>query len=254
LLLVICVMFSICITSFASDSIYVVLDGTYISFDVPPQIINGRTMVPIRAIFEKMGAEVIWDADTRTAICTKDDTVVKMTVDSFDMHINDAIVRMDISPVIIDGRTLAPARYVAEAFGADVQWSAKNNTVVICTKDVYAYADYPDIPDFGRCYNIQMVSETDEDGFKALSYVYSDTVNDDLYSFLYKNSAYALGGYKEEVVQTQDDIVLISYTKPGETIPRYFIGASSVDDSMAIVVMIPSDETVKELEKQTFLN
>ena len=96
--------------------------------------------------------------------------------------------------------------------------------------------------------------ETDEDGFKALSYVYSDTGNDDLYSFLYKNSAYALGGYKEKIVQTQDDIVLISYTKQGETIPRYFIGASSVDDSVAIVVMIPSEETIKELEKQTSLN
>ena len=153
-----------------NGEISVYLDAAKIEFDVKPQIINGRTMVPIRAIFEKMGAVVEWDGNTSSAICTKGDTVVKMTVNSMDMYINNQLTKMDISPVVIDGRTLAPARYVAEAFGADVQWSQKNNTVVICSKDVYAFADYPDIRDLGRCYNIPLLSETNENGFKALAY------------------------------------------------------------------------------------
>ena len=50
-------------TSFASDSIKVKLDGKTISFDVEPQIVEGRTMVPLRAIFEAMGAEIEWDEE-----------------------------------------------------------------------------------------------------------------------------------------------------------------------------------------------
>lgn len=133
LLLAAIMMFSVNLVTFASDAIYVTLDGIYVDFDVKPQIISGRTMVPIRAIFEKMGAMVEWDANTSSAICTKGETVVKMTVNSMDMYVNDQLTKMDISPVVIDGRTLAPARYVAEAFGATVQWNQESKTVVIST-------------------------------------------------------------------------------------------------------------------------
>ena len=229
-----------------NDEISVYLDAAKIEFDVKPQIINGRTMVPIRAIFEKMGAVVEWNGNTNSVICTKDDTVVKMTVNSMDMYINNQLTKMDISPVVIDGRTLAPARYVAEAFGADVQWSQKNNTVVICSKDVYAYADYPDIPDLGRCYNIPLLNETTQDGYKILTYIYSDMSNDNYYSYLFDNSALVLGKYSEESIDYTDGVLTIAYTKIGETTPRYFIGASYDENgSMIFVVMIPN-ETVTE--------
>ena len=233
--------------SASSNEISVYLDAAKIEFDVQPQIINDRTMVPIRAIFEKMGAVVEWDQNISSAICTKGDTIVKMTVNSTDMYVNDQITKMDISPVVIDGRTLAPARYVAEAFGADVQWSEKNNTVVICSKDVYAYADYPDIPDLGRCYNIPLLYETIEDGYRVLSYSYSDMSNEDHYSYLYDNSALVLGKYDEESIDYTDGVLIISYTKQGETIPRYYI-ATSYDENGAMIflVMIPIEETPVE--------
>lgn len=119
---------------FAGSGISVLLNGNPIAFDVAPQIIDGRTMVPIRAIFESMGAVVEWDAATSSAICTKDNTVVKMTVNSNHMYINNQLSVMDTAPVVINGRTLAPARYVAEAFGAQVNWDAVTNTVVISSE------------------------------------------------------------------------------------------------------------------------
>ena len=134
LILVLVLLGSFNATSFAEDVIYVTVDGIYVEFDVVPQTINGRTMVPIRAIFEKMGAVVEWDNDTNSAICTKASTVVKMTVDDMNMYINNQEFKMDVAPVVIDGRTLAPARYVAEAFGADVEWDEETNTVVISTQ------------------------------------------------------------------------------------------------------------------------
>lgn len=225
-----------------NNEISVYLDAVKIEFDVKPQIINGRTMLPIRAIFEELGAVVEWDENTNSAVCTKDDTVVKMTVDSTDMYINNQLTKMDVSPVKIGGRTLAPARYVAEAFGADVQWSEKNNTVVICSKDVYAYADFPDIPDLGRCYNIPLLSETTQDGYKVLSYIYSDMRNDDYYSYLYDNSVSVLGEYAEESIDYTDGVLTIAYTKPGEPIPRYFVGTSyDENDSMIFIVIIPDE-------------
>lgn len=115
----------------ADEGINVYLEEFKINFDVQPQIINGRTMVPIRAIFEAMGANVVWDDTTKTAISTKDGTTVKMTLNSTTEYINDDTYEMDVTPVIINGRTLAPARYVAEAFGYDVKWYEMTQSVLI---------------------------------------------------------------------------------------------------------------------------
>lgn len=114
-----------------SNEISVYVEGQKIDFDVLPQTINGRTMVPIRAIFEVMGATVVWYDDTQTAICTKDNTTVKMTLNSTTEYINDIAYTMDVAPVIINNRTLAPARYVAEAFGYYVNWDEMTNSVLI---------------------------------------------------------------------------------------------------------------------------
>lgn len=238
---------TVCSVSADGNEISVYYDAAEVEFDVKPQIINGRTMVPIRAIFEKMGAAVQWDSATNTATCTKGDTVVKMTVNSKDMYINDQLVQMDVEPVVVDGRTLAPARYVAEAFGANVQWSSKNNSVVICSKDVYAYADYPDIPDLGKCYNIALENEEYYDGFYTYTYIYTDMENDDYFSYLYDNSAAVLGQYREEAIGNSDGVLTIAYTNADEIFPKYYVAASYTEDeeAMIFVVMIPS-ETIAE--------
>lgn len=132
LLLVVGLVLSSATLTFANENeISVYVEGQKVSFDVPPQTINDRTMVPIRAIFEVMGATVNWDNTTQTAICTKDNTVVKMTLNSKTEYINDVPYEMDVAPVIVDNRTLAPARYVAEAFGYFVNWDGNTKSVLI---------------------------------------------------------------------------------------------------------------------------
>ncbi|MBR5011014.1 MAG: copper amine oxidase N-terminal domain-containing protein [Clostridia bacterium] len=115
----------------AADDITVVLDGETVEFDVAPQIINGRTMVPIRAVFEALGATLDWNATTRTATATIDDYVVKCTIDSKILTVCGESVAMDTAPVIIGGRTLMPLRFAAEAFGCNVGWAAPINTAYI---------------------------------------------------------------------------------------------------------------------------
>ena len=121
-------------TALAGSEITVLIDGEQIEFEVPPQIMNGRTMVPFRAIFENLGAEVDWDNDTRTAIGIKDDVVVEAQIGNTTMCVDGEEKLMDIAPVIVGGRTLVPARFVAEAFNCDVDWDNTTRTVIIVTE------------------------------------------------------------------------------------------------------------------------
>lgn len=109
----------------------VIIDGQAISFDVPPMIDNGRTLVPLRAIFEKMGAIVNWDSATQTATAVKDNTKVVVRIGSIYPTINDAVKTIDVPAKVVENRTLAPMRFVCEAFGGTVSWDETTNTITV---------------------------------------------------------------------------------------------------------------------------
>jgi hypothetical protein len=83
-------------------SIGVLLDGRTLSFDVPPQTINSRTMVPLRAIFQELGAAVDWNADTQTVTASRDGTVVVMTIGSTAPTVNGRVVAIDQPGVVVN--------------------------------------------------------------------------------------------------------------------------------------------------------
>ena len=111
------------------------INGSEISAEVPPTIIDGRTMVPVRAIFEAVGANIDFDAETKTITARKGYTTVNMTVGANAVTVNNKEVQLDAPAVIVNGRTLAPARFVAETFGYTVQWDAENKIVKINGKE-----------------------------------------------------------------------------------------------------------------------
>ena len=102
----------------ADGGIKVLLDGQELAFDVPPQLINDRTMVPMRKIFEAMGANVEWNGDTQTVTATKEDITVIMQIDNTVIKVNDETITLDVPPQLVDSRTLVPARAVAESLKA----------------------------------------------------------------------------------------------------------------------------------------
>ncbi|MCH5211060.1 MAG: carbohydrate-binding domain-containing protein [Oscillospiraceae bacterium] len=116
-----------------SKDISVIYDGEKISFDVSPEIIGERTMVPMRAIFEAFGAKVKWDGEARTITAKRKSKTIGMTVDSRDMTKNDKVYTSDVAPVIKDGRTLIPIRALSELLELDVDWDDKNMVVKITT-------------------------------------------------------------------------------------------------------------------------
>ena len=102
-----------------------------ISFDQEPIIYNSRTMVPMRKIFEELGAEVSWDGTTKTATGKRGDRTVSITVGSNRMYINRKTVELDTPAFVMAERTLVPIRAVAEGLGCDVNWDGDSYTVEI---------------------------------------------------------------------------------------------------------------------------
>lgn len=117
-----------------NQEISVSVDGSAVEFDQIPLIINGRTLAPLRAVFEKLGADVQWDGETQTITSTKGNTVISMTIDKNEMYKNGEMLELEEAPRIINERTLVPVRAIAEAFDCDVQWDGENSSVLINNK------------------------------------------------------------------------------------------------------------------------
>ncbi len=109
----------------------VILDGKTLSFDVPPQITGSQQLMPVRAIFEAMGATVSWDDNTKTATATKGSTTVVLPLNSQFAEINDVPYALDAASEIVAGRILAPLNFVVDSFGAQVVWDASTQTATI---------------------------------------------------------------------------------------------------------------------------
>ena len=119
----------------AADDIKVLLNEKPIEFDVAPVIANDRTLVPVRAIFEALGAMVEWDEDTRTVISAKGDNICILQIDNDMMFVNGESKQLDVAATIINDRTLIPLRAVSEAYNCTVDWDGDTRTVTIKTAE-----------------------------------------------------------------------------------------------------------------------
>ncbi len=107
------------------------INGEIQTFDQPAILKDGRTLVPLRGVFEELGASVSWDSSTDTVHVKKDDKHIKLKVGSKTAYINGQKVTLDVSSQLIKGRTMVPLRFVSEALGASVSWDGKTNTASI---------------------------------------------------------------------------------------------------------------------------
>ncbi|KNY25162.1 stalk domain-containing protein [Pseudobacteroides cellulosolvens] len=123
------------------NSIKVAIDDKFLTFDVPPSIISGRTMVPLRVIFEGLGASVTWDEKTKTVIGKKQGKTIKLTINNKNAYINGKLIKIDVPPKVISGRTLVPTRFIAESLGTDVYWEAKAKIVSIIPPQAIKFSD-----------------------------------------------------------------------------------------------------------------
>lgn len=120
-----------------SQAIGVTVNGEPVVFSgVGPQQVNGRVLVPLRGVLEKLGAYVGWDQATRTVTATKSGTDITLHLGDPHASVNGRDVMLDVPPQEYRGSTMVPLRFVGEALGADVKWNSATYTVNITTSDI----------------------------------------------------------------------------------------------------------------------
>ena len=183
------------ILAHAESDIIVELNGKKIQFDQPPIIQNDRTLVPMRAIFEAMGCDVEWDGENQWITATKDNITIEMMIDYNSFWVTDygeggtyaRTLNLDVSPQIINGRTLVPLRAISESIGAGVAWNSFTRTVTI----TYTETNFNNASDFTtENTSSQIIYETPEPTFEYLKDLgvvkqYNDS-NGDLF-YVYRN-------------------------------------------------------------------
>ncbi len=130
--------FAVCISADEVKPVYVNLDGApvdCVSYGQAATIVEGRTLVPLRAIFESLGANVIWDKEKRTVIAARNGIVVELGIGSNILVKNGDSIEIDVPALIMNDRTLVPARAVSEAFDIAVEWDSDFRTVFLTTTD-----------------------------------------------------------------------------------------------------------------------
>lgn len=114
----------------------VVVDGETVHFEgIGPLQIEGHTMVPVRGVLEKLGAEVAWLPASQTVVASSGKLEIEMQIGDHDAKVNGRRVQMDTPAQVISGHTMVPLRFLSESLGADVRWDDAARTVIIVTHD-----------------------------------------------------------------------------------------------------------------------
>lgn len=154
--------------SFAAESgsIGIYIDGVKLNTTAEPINMKGSVMVPMRDIFEAMGATVEWDQENSCVNAEKgyrDITLYTKYPKDGDiglMYVNYREKYFQPIPIIVNNKTLVPIRVVAEALDATVEW--KDGNVIIATNDI-GYEEYPFLPDFGKMFDVALHKKTVND-------------------------------------------------------------------------------------------
>ena len=117
-----------------ANEILVNYEGSPISFDAPPFLENDIAMVPVRAIAEKIGAEVLWSASSEVVTIKKEDNVISIAVDGNIAQKNGEDISLDMPTKIVADRVFVPLRFVGEQFGLNVVWDEQTKTIALTKK------------------------------------------------------------------------------------------------------------------------
>jgi hypothetical protein len=118
-----------------TDSITITVDGRSLTLDQPPVVENGLLLVPLRDIYEALGAELDWDQATGTITATSGADVVIMQIGNHIMTKNGSDATLNVPPRIVNSRTLVPLRAVTGVFDVKVVWDGEHRNAAIINND-----------------------------------------------------------------------------------------------------------------------
>lgn len=194
----------------ASEYIRVNINGAPLYTDVSPVIVNGRTMVPVRPIFESLGMDPIWNGTTREVTATNGTTSIKLNINSRVAYANGEPKNLDQPPIIVEGRVLVPVRFIGESFNMNVRWDQNNRKVCMRTK----------VTSSDVLNEFSIVSDVSWDGVRKSKI-------DDLMTNLYQ----IIGPrpFKDKSELSRNDIVQILSLSSHVNDSRYLLNSSSIN-------------------------
>lgn len=192
----------------SAEDITVTVNGERVEFpNAAPLIENDRTLVPMRAIFEALGATVEWDEATKTVISynAEGNTAIVMQIDCDKMFVNDTEIALDVPPKIVDDSTVVPVRAIAEAMDCTVEWDAAAKTVIITkntsTEIANPWTECTSLDELngmiasGHEVNYSVNQLKNDDNLKAETFRYLEDLN--MTEIIY---SYEKDGFKAEIV------------------------------------------------------
>lgn len=120
-----------------SDDIKVYINNNRINYDTMPVNINNRVLVPVRATFDALGADIEWFGEIQTVIATSGSTLIALKIDNPLLIVSDVqtqgikTIELDSPPVLLNSKTMIPLRAIAEIFDYQVNWSEANKSIFI---------------------------------------------------------------------------------------------------------------------------
>lgn len=118
----------------SAQSVRVQVDGSPVNFSgTTPRVVGQRVLVPLRGVFEEMGAFVSWDGATQTVSATHGDKDVRLQIGQRRAMVEGELVNLDVPAQLVGGRTMVPLRFISEALGAGVDWNEGERLVMITT-------------------------------------------------------------------------------------------------------------------------
>lgn len=112
-----------------ADDVRIIVNGNQVSFDQPPIERSGRVFVPLRGVFERLGASVVYDNGTINA--TGDGHSIHLQIGSRAALVDGTPRQLDVAPFLVGERTLVPLRFISESLGANVAYDDTSRTVTI---------------------------------------------------------------------------------------------------------------------------
>lgn len=230
----------IAVPALAHPPITVYVDQQKVAFaDQAPVIVDDRTLVPMRKIFEAMDADVTWDEPSQTITSTRGSDVVTMTIGQKQVYKNGKVVyTMDVPAQIMQDRTMVPIRAVAVAFDANVAWDGINYVIDITTGgSAAASGNYS-----------KQIHADDGTLLATVSLTYNPLTSNSTAANKINKSVYDQISQKASVVTVQmETAAKAAYTKnPASFQPYYYIGTYQAKGE-------GSDFASVVLEERTFI-
>ncbi|MNJ34361.1 hypothetical protein D3C77_290710 [compost metagenome] len=119
--------------AYTTVDITLIVNGHVVPLDQKAVSVNGTVLIPLKNMFDALGATIEWDQATKKITAAKDDTIIELTVDSTAARKQDKQLTLQAKPIVINGYTMVPARFAAESFDADVDWDPQSSTITITT-------------------------------------------------------------------------------------------------------------------------